>query len=114
MVFLIQNTQNRDTKAVQLKLDELIRATKGARNTFAGLEDLTDEEIQQLDKEFKVLGQNPSTLRALNKLREQIADEKERRSGIASAASRMLQHTLTIAEPATVAVEEKSDDNHKK
>lgn len=114
MVFLIQNTQNRDTKAVQLKLDELIRATKGARNTFAGLEDLTDEEIQQLDKEFKVLGQNPSTVRALNKLRDQIAEEKARRSGIASAASRMLQHTLTIAEPATVAVEEKSDDNHKK
>lgn len=76
MVFLIQNTQNRDTKAVQLKLDELIRATKGARNTFAGLEDLTDEEIQQLDKEFKVLGQNPSTVRALNKLRDQIAEEK--------------------------------------
>ncbi len=116
MVFLIQNTQNRDTKAVQLKLDELIRATKGARNTFAGLEDLTDEEIQQLDKEFKILGQNPSTLRALNKLRDQIAEEKARRSGIASAASRMLQHTLTIAEPAVAVVtaEEKADSAHKK
>lgn len=114
MVFLIQNTQNRDTKAVQLKLDELIRATKGARNTFAGLEDLTDEEIQQLDKEFKVLGQNPSTVRALNKLRDQIVEEKARRSGIASAASRMLQHTLTIAEPATAAAEQKSDATNKK
>ena len=116
MVFLIQNTQNRDTKAVQLKLDELIRATKGARNTFAGLEDLTDEEIQQLDKEFKILGQNPSTLRALNKLRDQIAEEKARHSGIASAASRMLQHTLTIAEPAVAVVtaEEKADSAHKK
>lgn len=114
MVFLIQNTQNRDAKAVQLKLDELIRATKGARNSFAGLEDLTDDEIQQLDKEFKLLSQNPSTLRALNKLRDQIAEEKARRSGIAGAASRMLQHTLTIAEPAAVAVEEKSNDNHKK
>lgn len=114
MVFLIQNTQNRDAKAVQLKLDELIRATKGARNSFAGLEDLTDDEIQQLDKEFKLLSQNPSTVRALNKLRDQIAEEKERRSGIASAASRMLQHTLTIADPAAVAVEEKSDNGHKK
>lgn len=113
MVFLIQNTQNRDGKAVQLKLDELIRATKGARNSFAGLEDLTDDEIQQLDKEFKLISQNPSTLRALNKLREQIAEEKARRSGITATASRMLQHTLTIAEPATVAVEEKFD-HHKK
>lgn len=114
MVFLIQNTQNRDSKAVQLKLDELIRATKGARNSFAGLEDLTDDEIQQLDKEFKLLGQNPSTLRALNKLREQIAEEKARRSGIAATASRMLQHTLTISEPAPVAVEDKPVDHHKK
>lgn len=114
MVFLIQNTQNRDTKALQLKLDELIRATKGARNTFAGLEALTDDEIQHLDKEFKELSQNPSTVRALNKLREQIAEEKDRRSGVASAASRMLQHTLTIAEPASMALEQKSDDGHKK
>jgi len=118
MVFLIQNTQNRDSKAVQLKLDELIRTTKGARNSFAGLEDLTDDEIQQLDKEFKQIGQNPSTLRALNKLRDQIAEEKASRSGIASAAaataSRMLQHTLTIAEPATVPAEAESETPHKK
>ena len=114
MVFLIQNTQNRDGKAVQLKLDELIRATKGARNSFAGLEDLTDDEIQQLDKEFKLLGQNPATLRALNKLRDQIAEEKARRTGITAAASKMLQHTLTIAEPVTAAIEEKHADHHKK
>ena len=114
MVFLIQNTQNRDGKAVQLKLDELIRATKGARNSFAGLEDLTDDEIQQLDKEFKLLGQNPSTLRALNKLRDQIAEEKARRSGITAAASRMLQHTLTIAEPAVVSTDNNHLDHHNK
>ena len=114
MVFLIQNTQNRDGKAVQLKLDELIRATKGARNSFAGLEDLTDEEIQELDKEFKLMGQNPSTLRALNKIREKITEEKARRSGITATASRMLQHTLTIAEPATVPAEDKHLDHHRK
>lgn len=97
MVFLIQNTQNRDGKAVQLKLDELIRATKGARNSYVGLEDLTDDEIHELDKEFKVLSQNPNTLRALNKLREKIAEENERRFGIKKAASNMLHRTLTLA-----------------
>ncbi|MEK9195871.1 MAG: low affinity iron permease family protein [Patescibacteria group bacterium] len=54
MVFLIQNTQNRDSKAVQLKLDEIIRTTK-ARDEFMDLEDLTDEELQELDEEFRKL-----------------------------------------------------------
>ena len=45
MVFLIQATQNRDTLALQLKLDELIMATKNARNHIAGIEDASDEEI---------------------------------------------------------------------
>lgn len=53
MVFLIQNTQNRDAKAIHLKLDELIRAKKGARNSMVDLEDCTDEELDLIDKEFK-------------------------------------------------------------
>ena len=53
MVFLIQNTQNRDTKAVHLKLDELIRALKGARNQLVDLEDLSDEELKKLEKQFQ-------------------------------------------------------------
>ena len=52
MVFLIQNTQNRDTKALQLKLDELIRASAKARNQLIDLEDLSDEEMERLHKEF--------------------------------------------------------------
>jgi low affinity Fe/Cu permease len=48
MVFLIQNTQNRDTLALQLKLDELIIATKEARNSIAGVEDLTQEELEMV------------------------------------------------------------------
>jgi low affinity Fe/Cu permease len=52
MVFLIQNTQNRDAKAIHLKLDELIRSTSKARNTLVNLENLTDEEMAELQKEF--------------------------------------------------------------
>jgi len=48
MVFLIQNTQNRDTLAIQLKLSELVLAVKGAENKFAAIEDLTDEELEDL------------------------------------------------------------------
>src|SRR5438067_13720330 len=53
MVFLIQNTQNRDAKAVQLKLDELIRGNKRARNKLVDLEECTEEEIEQLEQEFR-------------------------------------------------------------
>jgi len=53
MVFLIQNTQNRDAKAMHLKLDELIRAVKGARNQLVDLENLSDEELKKLEKQFQ-------------------------------------------------------------
>jgi low affinity Fe/Cu permease len=53
MVFLIQNTQNRDAKAVHLKLDELIRALKKARNEMVDLEDLSDQELNRLEEQFK-------------------------------------------------------------
>jgi low affinity Fe/Cu permease len=53
MVFLIQNTQNRDSKAVHLKLDELIRAIGGARNTMVDLERMSDAELQQLQAQFQ-------------------------------------------------------------
>ena len=55
MVFLIQNTQNRDSHAIHLKLDELIRAQEGARNRIIGVEDLTEKEIQELQHEFNAL-----------------------------------------------------------
>src|SRR5881227_609893 len=53
MVFLIQNTQNRDAKAVHLKLDEVIRALKDARNELVDLEDLSDEDLKKLEKQFQ-------------------------------------------------------------
>ena len=55
MVFLIQNTQNRDAVAIHLKLDELIRGVKNARNSLVDLEDLSDEELAQLQQEFQRL-----------------------------------------------------------
>ncbi|RZI42485.1 low affinity iron permease family protein [Herbaspirillum sp. HC18] len=55
MVFLIQHSQNRDTIAIQLKLDELIRATEGAQNTLIDLEDLEDETLQTYRKRFEDL-----------------------------------------------------------
>lgn len=99
MVFLIQNTQNRDGKAVQLKLDELIRTTKGARMTYVGLEDLSDLELAELEKEFKLLVQSPSTVRALNKLHAKIEAENSRRNTLRRAASRMLRYTQTVKTP---------------
>ena len=55
MVFLIQNTQNRDAQVLHLKLDELIRGQKGARNVLMDLEHCTDEEIESFEAEFKSL-----------------------------------------------------------
>ena len=53
MVFLIQNTQNRDSMAIQLKLDELLTADKGARNSMVNIEELSDEELETIHQEFK-------------------------------------------------------------
>jgi low affinity Fe/Cu permease len=55
MVFLIQSTQNRDAKAIHLKLDELIRSQQRARNVFASLEHATDDELREFEEEFALL-----------------------------------------------------------
>ena len=52
MVFLIQNTQNRDTEAIQIKLDELIRSTRGAHNALLDLEELDDECLEEFRKRY--------------------------------------------------------------
>ncbi len=78
MVFLIQNTQNRDGKAMQLKLDELIRATT-ARDAFVDVEDLTDEELAALDTEFKELHEKQATSHTMKKLHIKVEAEHARR-----------------------------------
>jgi low affinity Fe/Cu permease len=55
VVFLIQNTQNHDSRALHLKLDELLRAIKSARNSLVDLEELPDEELAKLEAEFRRL-----------------------------------------------------------
>jgi low affinity Fe/Cu permease len=55
MVFLIQNTQNRDTAAIQIKLDELIRATQGAHNALLDLEEIEDEQLLRYLKTYQQL-----------------------------------------------------------
>ena len=74
MVFLIQNTQNRDAQAVHLKLDELLRGVKGARTNLVNLENFSEDELTKLQKEFEQLHEHFSSRT------EQIQKEFERRS----------------------------------
>lgn len=71
MVFLIQNTQNRDAKAIHIKLDELIKSGHGARNELVDLEDFTDAELDDFQRQFRELHE---TLKAK---REKIAAARE-------------------------------------
>jgi low affinity Fe/Cu permease len=83
MVFLIQNSQNRDARAMHLKLYELIRAIKGARTNLVDLEDLSDEELDRLQRQFKRLQQ-----REMNKKQNGQAStgrqEEEEEHGVTS------------------------------
>jgi low affinity Fe/Cu permease len=62
MVFVIQNSQNRDTRAIQVKIDELIRATKGASNSLLDLELLSASEIEALHKRYRVIAERAKEL----------------------------------------------------
>jgi low affinity Fe/Cu permease len=64
MVFLIQNTQNRDSQVVQLKLNELIRALASARNDLVDLEELSDDELNRLQEQFATFHQRAVEVRA--------------------------------------------------
>lgn len=80
MVFLIQNTQSRDTEAIQVKLDELIRATRGAHNVLLDVEDLDEQKLADLHEHYLLLARRARSkreerLRSLNA----SADEAERK-----------------------------------
>lgn len=102
MVFLIQNTQNRDSKGIHLKLDELIANTKGASNTFMDLDTLSDDDLNRLDEHFKnyhttSLHNDP----VLHILHDKIKAEKDRRHTLRSAGhviGKVLKTPLDLAE----------------
>lgn len=71
MVFLIQNTQNRDTEALQIKLDELIRSSRGARNAVLNLEELDEKELDAIRQEYLDLAEYASQHLTKKKHREQ-------------------------------------------
>jgi low affinity Fe/Cu permease len=93
MVFLIQNTQNRDAKAIHLKLDELIKATKGARNKMIDLDKLSDEQLKELEEEYKRIcakeGGDTGQLKAITgELNERRAEDKGEDSAEDKAGAR--------------------------
>jgi low affinity Fe/Cu permease len=79
MVFLIQATQNRDSAAIHVKLDELIRAVKGARNCLIDLDELTDEELARIQKHYSALA---------HKSKDELRDLKEDTITVAEATQK--------------------------
>ena len=80
MVFLIQNTQNRDAQAILLKLDELLRAMKGARTGLVDLENMSDEDLQKIQAEFARLREQNASLLIEDDLQD-VETELRSRSG---------------------------------
>lgn len=78
MVFLIQNTQNRDTAAIQLKLDELIRANQDARNNMLCLEDLSEDELKRVKSAFAALASSPEkAFGAVHDMKEELEETEK-------------------------------------
>jgi low affinity Fe/Cu permease len=81
MVFVVQNTQNRESSALQLKIDELLRAVRGAQNTFINLEELSEENLNELKDKSAALaesarqkaGQAGAPTRAASRTRKLVA-----------------------------------------
>jgi low affinity Fe/Cu permease len=97
IVFLIQDTQNRDTQAIQLKLDELIRATQGARNSLMALEDLPEEHLQKVKASLsKLAGRGESVPGESREARQDLEDAGK---GIEHAQSRTARVEARASSP---------------
>jgi low affinity Fe/Cu permease len=81
MVFLIQNTQNRDTEALQIKLDELLRAVDSARNTMIDLEELDDDELDAIREDYLKLARKARTKVKRGKDNNNVVIEVEEEDG---------------------------------
>ena len=86
MVFLLQHTQNRDTKVIQLKLDELIRANENARNALLGLEGLTDKDMRRIQANFAALAKLGAIPEELEGVQEDLGKAQE---GVLHAQARL-------------------------
>jgi low affinity Fe/Cu permease len=95
MVFLMQNTQNRDTAAIQLKLDELIRANENARNAMLSLEDLTEDQLRRLKATFTRLAEVPGN--ASDRLRDAREDLLEAGETLEQAQEKLDNALATTA-----------------
>ena len=94
MVFLIQNTQNRDMAALHLKLDELIRANEGARNKLLTLEDMTEAELERVKSGFSRIAQKAPA----SELLKEAAEDLETATDELEGASEKITTTLKVIE----------------
>jgi low affinity Fe/Cu permease len=81
MVFVIQNTQNRDTAAMHIKLDELIRVSRGARNVLLDLEELEDKDLEGLRREYELLAEQDRSKKPRQSPRAAATPRKTARAG---------------------------------
>jgi low affinity Fe/Cu permease len=95
MVFLLQNTQNRDTAAIQLKLDELIRANEDARNKMLCLEDLSEDELKKVKATFVSLAGAPVAAGQIRETSERLTDAGEAFHGAATELHRATREPIT-------------------
>jgi low affinity Fe/Cu permease len=102
MVFLIQNTQNRDSKAIHLKLDELIRGVKGARTHLVNLEEFSDEELDELRNQFERVRQHAA----------RHADEANHKADAAHETSKKAKEAADRAHDVARQAKEVAEDAH--
>jgi low affinity Fe/Cu permease len=118
MVFLIQNTQNRDAKAIHLKLDELIRSVKGARNHLVNLEEFTDDELANLQKQFEQVRRHATekVMRRADEAGEKAeqahrrADDAHEKASLAHGVSERAEDTAEDAHEAARAARQTAEE----
>src|SRR4051794_36759249 len=98
MVFLIQNTQNRDMAAIHLKLDELIRANEGARNRLLTLEDMTDEELTRVKSSFSVIADRAPEKELLRDAADDLAAATDEIEDATEKVSAVADGSLKVVE----------------
>jgi len=111
MVFLIQNTQNRDAKAIHLKLDELIRSVKGARTHLVNLEEFSDEELDHLRKQFETVRADAERK---HQRAEATADAAHRKAEAAEDTSEDAHETAKTAHDAALDAKRTAQAAHEK